>query len=778
MMRSMLLLASLVFAACSPLLAEQPANQWMQLSDGAFKLPATGWPDLTGSRFMWIADRDCGLVTPLLTEHPVDYGVWTISRAEPAWKFTPATLPEGGFRPDLWESQFGNVYLPGIRKILVVRQQWGYSRQKTPSSGWLVDPATAAWQSIDGEVWMCDKSKDYNPSAGRDGLRLPIWCGSAYDPINKEAVICGGGGTWGRVGKEPEKIEPGQWFYDESAKRTRRLLPDEKPLTARRWFPANCGTWTFAEADKSWKPIEQPLGQQPSGRLLPSMAFDADSGKIVLFGGDDLTRCLGDTWLYDCKSRTWSKAEPKLSPRARAAAAFVYVPDQKVVLLIGGYAGGWQALGDVWAYSVAKNEWTQLAIDLPKPAFYASGDFDGKAGLVTIAAYGSARGNKAIPILTLKLDLASAVAAKSQPTDPNLDYHCKGRGGSPLPGEWLAGKLAPTTAPDEMRKLLAALPANTWVARKPPYSPPARNWGSCIYDTRTHRGYVWGGGHSTYPGADVIEYDLLTDRWQGMAEPPNYNPAWLHGMVGGPPGVSFQGQGLLPTHSRKSYGIDIASNSLVTYVGDVYDLKHRLFVSNTGICPGKYGVATQVSFCPTPHGLYGYSTGLLVRANVAEGKWDEIAKGGPAHEEHNHLCYDSKRDRLIYFTARVKEGVPPVWVFDFKDKAWTQEKVEGKSPAAALGDSTFIPELDAAMLVFASDKAGPEVNYFYKPAEHKWYSAPYVGDRIAGINTSGRDYSPIWDGELKLVVRLQCVAGTQAMVMRIDPTTLKLTPLE
>ena len=607
------------------------------------------------------------------------------------------------------------------------------------------------------------------------------------------------------MGKEKENVGPLDWIYDEAAKRIRRRTPSDRfgdsQVEARRWFPANCGTWTFSEASKAWKPIDQPMGQQPSGRILPSMAYDSDAQKIVLFGGDDLTRCLNDTWLYDCKTRTWSKTSPKIRPTARASAAFVYVPDQKVLLLAGGYGGAWTPRKDVWAFSTAKAEWTQLAVDLPAPAGHASGDFDPKAGLVTIAAYPSTRGNKAIPIITLKLDMKSVNIAKPQPEEPNLAYHCKmkGSGGSPLPDEWLAGKLVPTTSPADGRKAIEALPVNSWVARRPPYSPPARNWGSCIYDPRTHRGYVWGGGHSTYPGADVIEYDLFTDRWRGMADPPNYNPVWLHGMVGGPPGVSFQGAGLLPTHSRKSYGIDAASDSLVTYVGDVYSLKHRMWVSNTGICPGNYGVASQVSFCPTPHGLYGYSTGLLVKANVAEGKWDEVAKWGkgskecPGHEEHNHLCYDSKRDRLIYFVARrpappaAKPGQPappadttplPVWVFDFATKAWTQEKVEGKSPSAALGDSTFVPELDAAMLIFTTEAKMPETMYFYKPGEHKWYTAPYVGDKIAGGNSSGRDFSPIYDPELKAVIRIQCVIGTQVLVMRLDPASLKLTPLE
>ena len=287
----------------------------------------------------------------------------------------------------------------------------------------------------------------------------------------------------------------------------------------------------------------------------------------------------------------------------------------------------WKPLRDVWSFSTAKGEWTRLALDLPAPAGHASGDYDPKRGLVLLAAYPETRDNKKVPLLTLKLDLASAPkAAAAAAVDPKLEYHSKAWG-SLLPDEWLEGAFAPGDGKAGLRSL-EALPANTWVVRKPPVVPPGRDWGSCIYDPRTHRGYAWGGGHSTYPGADVIEYDLGLDRWRGMSDAVNYNPAWLHGMVSGPPGVSAGGWSLLPTHSRKSYGIDVKSNALSTYVGDVYDLKHRMYISNIGRCPGLYGVATQVSFCSTPHGLYGYSSNTLAKASVAEGRWEEVAKGG------------------------------------------------------------------------------------------------------------------------------------------------------
>ena len=781
--------ALLAVAALAASAAEPPVNTWTPLGDGTYPPPKGSWPDMIGPALCWIADRDMGLVAPILTETEgkTEPGYRKISFEDPKWSFVPGKIPAV---PDMWDSPKGYAYLPGLKKVLFVKQEWWWSPKKQATAGWLMDPADASWEPLVSPLSMSDRFADYNSapsaagpaveSAQKDGLRLPIWGAMAFDAHNKEAVSFGGGGVWGRVGKEKEKVAAGDWIFDEAAKRVRRLTADDggKITEARKWYPGHCGTWLFPEAEKKWRALEQPLGQQPSGRILPGMAYDAGEKKIVLFGGDDLARCLGDTWVYDCQTRTWNEAKPKVAPTARAGHALVYVPGQKVILLAGGYAGGWVPLKDVWVFQTAKGEWTCLALDLPAPAVHASADYDPKRGLVVMAAYPGTRGNGKIPVLTLKLDVAAAAKAQPEPADPKSVYHCKagGKGGADLPDEWLAGAAAPED-PAKIRAELKALPANVWKQLKPPKSVRERSWGWYPYDIRTHRAFAWGGGHTAYPGAEISEYDVLTNRWRGMADPTNYNPVWLHGMVSGPPGVSFGGWSLLPTHARKSYGVDPLSDSLVTYVGDVYSLKHHMFVGNIGICPGNYNASTQVAFVTAPHGLYGYSTGLLARADCKGGHWEEIAKGGPpSHDEHCFLVYDSKRDRLVYFYPNAK-----VWVFDFAAKAWSEEKPEGKTPPSAFGDGTYVPEFDAVLLVFAEGKDGPEKLYFYKCAEKKWYTAPSEGDKFAGVHNGPRDWSPHYDPEMGLVVRVTPTGFKTWLnihVMRLDPAGLKLSPVE
>ena len=270
-----------------------------------------------------------------------------------------------------------------------------------------------------------------------------------------------------------------------------------------------------------------------------------------------------------------------------------------------------------------------------------------------------------------------------------------------------------------------------------------------------------------------------------MADPTNYNPSWLHGMVGGPPGISFGGWSLLPSHARKSYGIDPVSNTVVTYSGDVYSIEHHLFANHIGNFPVDWGGPSyQVAYVTTPHGLYGFAStygskgaGWLCRANVAAGTWDMLSKQGPGgHNEYDFLVHDSKRDRALYFKYKGAD----VWAFDFKAKTWAKDEPAGKAPPIVMGDGAYIPGMDAVMLMFADEPKGPEKLFFYRCDERKWYTAPSAGDPFRGAN-SAKDYSPIYDPELGIVVRItQCgfAAHVNVHVMRLDSKSLKLTPVE
>ncbi len=777
-------IASGVGAAAGEL-KDLPANKWTKVAETSKRVV------LAHARLVWLPALKKGVTWASLhyrSKQATFEQHTTVNYFSPDGKWTEqVTSFPGGVKTACGDGIGTNyVWLPGLKRLLLLHGP--EYRAKKSVNTWLLDPESGKWEGIVGRLSMTDKSTDFNPARGNDGASRPLFVALVYDAHNSEAVLIGGGGTWGRVGKEKEKLEPGDWFYDETGevKRTRRVLAAEKGKIAegRKWYPANSGTWAFSEKDRKWSAIPQPIGKQPSGRILPAAAYDAEEKKIVMFGGDNFCGPLADTWVYDCAKREWSQARPKTSPPNRACGAMVYVADQKCVLMAGGFGPGWKPLNDTWVYRTAKNEWAKLNADIPSAGWLCSATYDPESKAVL---YSSKPGRgKTTVVLGLKLDLASTPKAAAPPLLADGEqYHCKvdRQWGAPLPGEWNSAKNKGLD-PEVGKKELAALPANTWVLRKQPMPSRARQWGSYAYDPRTHRAYAWGGGHYGYTGCEMSEYDVLRNRWRSMNDIVAYKVNWRRGDAGGIPGPSFQGWKLMGTHARKSYAVDYKTNSVVTLHGDVYDIKENRFVSNMGRCPGGYGVGDQVAYENTPDGIYAFhgkgGVPHIYLADVKAGKWNLVKKGGfrPGHNEYATLCHDRKRNRLFY-TVSARKGGTQYWSYDIAAKAWKQLKPANKSPGF-LGCPTYVGPLDSIMWTWGSGGSrGKGVSgkmTFYNIEKNKFYTAPWKGPTFGSHGSLNN--SPHYDPELKLVVRVAHIdrgGYIPVGVMRLDAKTLELT---
>lgn len=86
----------------------------------------------------------------------------------------------------------------------------------------------------------------------------------------------------------------------------------------------------------------------PAGREWASFAYDPAHQQLVLFGGDNGSKALGDTWIH--VRRGWVRRHPKHSPSPRTGAAMVYDGATGQLLLFGGYGGGqtWAWNGQTW----------------------------------------------------------------------------------------------------------------------------------------------------------------------------------------------------------------------------------------------------------------------------------------------------------------------------------------------------------------------------------------------------------------------------------------------
>jgi hypothetical protein len=76
-----------------------------------------------------------------------------------------------------------------------------------------------------------------------------------------------------------------------------------------------------------------PAAGQPSARSGAAMAYDAATQSIVLFGGQNRSRNLADTWIWD--GSAWTQAHPATSPPALNDAQLTYDPVTRDVILVG-----------------------------------------------------------------------------------------------------------------------------------------------------------------------------------------------------------------------------------------------------------------------------------------------------------------------------------------------------------------------------------------------------------------------------------------------------------
>ena len=83
----------------------------------------------------------------------------------------------------------------------------------------------------------------------------------------------------------------------------------------------------------------------PSARELASMANDAGTGQLVLFGGDVGGNPSDDTWTWN--GTTWTQQSPATSPPAREWASMDYDAGTGQLVLFGGL-GVTSDLNDTW----------------------------------------------------------------------------------------------------------------------------------------------------------------------------------------------------------------------------------------------------------------------------------------------------------------------------------------------------------------------------------------------------------------------------------------------
>jgi len=190
------------------------------------------------------------------------------------------------------------------------------------------------------------------------------------------------------------------------------------------------------------------------------MAYDSQRGVTVLFGGDNGSRILADTWEWD--GTTWERRDPPISPPARYHHAMAYDSSRNVVVLFGGKTASEANLGDTWEWD--GTTWTRRSPVTRPPARW-----------IHSMAYDSAR-----EVVVL--------------------YGGSGDCGGGCDDTWEWDGI-------------------TWTQKTPPVSPPWR-WGHAMaFDSIRNVTVLYGGRNNLFPLEDTWEWDGV--RWKKNKASPN-----------------------------------------------------------------------------------------------------------------------------------------------------------------------------------------------------------------------------------------------------------------
>lgn len=219
--------------------------------------------------------------------------------------------------------------------------------------------------------------------------------------------------------------------------------------------------------------------QVPGIRICQSMTYDSESDVIIMFGGFDCEKFLGETWVYDFNVNTWTNKKPLISPPGRVGTGFVYDPGRDICILFGGVCENNMVLGDTWKYDYNTNTWTELKPTVspsPRGKGFMAYDIESDQ-MIWFGGYGS----------DLKL------------LDETWSYNY-----------------------DE----------NQWVNRTTTLAPQGRKRNPMVYDEESDRVILFGGwlGENDVLD-DTWSYDFNTNTWANMNPKVKPNPTCRNGLT-------------------------------------------------------------------------------------------------------------------------------------------------------------------------------------------------------------------------------------------------------
>ncbi|MFW9786069.1 MAG: Kelch repeat-containing protein [Candidatus Thorarchaeota archaeon] len=190
--------------------------------------------------------------------------------------------------------------------------------------------------------------------------RMIVFGGEDGAGLNDTWAFNAGTGVWQKM--SPTSAPPARFGHRMSYD----IESDRVILFGGRVFESNdffYDTWAYDFNSDSWENLTDTV--HPSARGVPSISYDSESDKLVLFGGSDSSTAHGDTWTFDYNTATWEEQSPSASPSARSRHGSAYDWESDKVIIYGGTTGSYNSnnqvsSGKTWAYDLNSNTWTEI----------------------------------------------------------------------------------------------------------------------------------------------------------------------------------------------------------------------------------------------------------------------------------------------------------------------------------------------------------------------------------------------------------------------------------
>ncbi len=581
-----------------------------------------------------------------------------------------------------------------------------------------------------------------------------------------------------------------------------------------------------ARAREAWKLLVRAawtLSPEPPARAYPAMAYEPNSKKIVLFGGEGVHGAYNDTWVYDCATRKWTEIVPPLAPSPRCAAGMTATGGR--IYLAGGFeprgsmayiAGLWTRLPvDVWELDIdagkwtlvqasegkAKSTWMQPAINLKKSDDGTSVSWTGR-----IIKWG-----KKVGEVTGSCSIPGSDAGTAKAGVVPGSILVRGKGFDPA---WY--EKAPPADEKSFQDFLKTIPANRWTNVKPLRRHVKRDWGTTVLDVDRDQLLHWAGGHSSHCGTDVAHFSLATGRWHILYTPELPFEDCYANAGSSVPAMSGRPWG---THTYLSYAYDHVSGKMIwTCAYDrfarykrtnphgvwTYDPENYLWSVPQWIIKGGTFHVERHKTCmtSTPHGVVVWAskrggwntsgpTGLwITRAEervlepVAGTDYkDTTTFPHAAYGDKHGITYDSKRNRaLIMHFGKQNQKKSRIWAVDLQSKDVTVLNPKGSkhfpNNVNFARECTYVPEYDLVL----APTSGHNSTLIYDCATNEWLemgsarSQNKKGQKYPGYGVST---GVEWDPKRKLLWLVQSDGSVYAMRFERETAGLRaLKPAE